>query len=250
MTAPFELGGGDDACLLLHGFTGSPWEMRPLGEALAARGYYVSGIRLPGHGASAALEQVTHRDWEQAAEDALLSLRNFRQVFVAGLSMGALLALLLAARHPERVHALALLAPAMRFARLPVRLLKAVRGLPLLEFFWPRFEKTRSDIEDASVRAEAPVLRKVPSAWLHDLWAVQDKARAALGQVHAPSLIAAAEKDHVVSMGGARELARGLINAPAVRFIAVSEGFHILTRDKGREVVLGEVAEFFDRLKG
>ena len=37
-TAPFTLGKGEDACLLVHGFTGSPWDLRPLGEALAARG--------------------------------------------------------------------------------------------------------------------------------------------------------------------------------------------------------------------
>src|SRR5688572_17767016 len=51
-TAPFELGSGDDACLLLHGFTGSPWDMRPLGERLSERGYAVRAIRLPGHGST------------------------------------------------------------------------------------------------------------------------------------------------------------------------------------------------------
>ena len=84
-TAPFELGSGDDACLLLHGFTGSPWDMRPLGERLAARGLFVRAIRLPGHGSTPlAMAQVSHRDWEQASEDALLSLSGFRNVFVAG----------------------------------------------------------------------------------------------------------------------------------------------------------------------
>src|SRR5688500_7219834 len=102
-TAPFELGQGDDACLLLHGFTGSPWDLRPLGEALAARGLYVKAPRLPGHGTTPeALLTVTHCHWEEAAQEALWTLRNRRRVFVAGLSMGALLSLRLAVHAPER----------------------------------------------------------------------------------------------------------------------------------------------------
>src|SRR5271154_6266158 len=52
LTAPFELGIGPGACLLVHGFTGTPWDVRPLGEALAAGGFRVRGIPLPGHGAT------------------------------------------------------------------------------------------------------------------------------------------------------------------------------------------------------
>jgi len=90
-TAPFELGSGEDACLLLHGFTGSPWDVRPVGERLAARGMFVRAIRLPGHGTTPeAMTAVSHRDWEQAGEDALRSLSSYRNVFVAGLSVGAL----------------------------------------------------------------------------------------------------------------------------------------------------------------
>ena len=41
LTAPFELGIGPGACLLVHGFTGTPWDVRPLGEALARGGFRV-----------------------------------------------------------------------------------------------------------------------------------------------------------------------------------------------------------------
>jgi len=37
-TAPFEMPGTRPACLLIHGFTGTPWDVRPLGEALARAG--------------------------------------------------------------------------------------------------------------------------------------------------------------------------------------------------------------------
>lgn len=248
-TAPFELGSGQDACLLLHGFTGSPWDMRPLGEGLAERGYYVRAIRLPGHGMTPeAMDQVSFRDWEEAAESALHSLSNFRQVFVAGLSMGALLSVLLAARHPERVHGLALMAPAMRFQDPAMRFLRAVQRLPF-ELLRPWVPKSGSDLESESERQSTPVLPAFPTARLRDLWSIQDKARKALSLVRASTLVAMAKNDHVVHLDGARELVRGLSAAPSVRFIQLERGYHVMTRDLGRELLISEVGEFFDRLR-
>ncbi len=95
---PFFLEGGDNAVLLLHGFTGSVAEMRPLGDALHARGYTVRGINLPGH-ATTESEMGTTRwaDWLQAAKLAALELREkYKTVTVSGLSMGGVLSLLVA----------------------------------------------------------------------------------------------------------------------------------------------------------
>lgn len=249
-TAPFELGSGDDACLLLHGFTGSPWDMRPLGERLAERGYAVRAIRLPGHGSTPlAMAQVSHRDWEQAAEEALLSLHHHRHVFLCGLSMGSLLSLLLAARYPERVHGVAALAPALRFRERRMRVIEQLSRWPVLELVKPFVDKTSTDIEDPAIRAQAPILPAFPVALLRDVFHLQRAAREALPLVRSPVFIAMADRDRVVHLEGARELARGLVNAPAVRFIRVSEGAHVMTRDRARELVAAEVGDFFERIR-
>src|SRR5881628_3739203 len=116
---PFALGDAPDACLLLHGLTGSPAEVRPIGEALAQAGFRAVGPLLPGHGTTPEdLYTVSRQQMLHAAESALLSLDGARRIFVCGLSMGGLLALHLAAHHegmPE-VSAVALLAPAIEFA--------------------------------------------------------------------------------------------------------------------------------------
>src|SRR5438045_6670771 len=97
--APFSLGDGDDACLLLHGLTGSPAEVRPVGEALAKAGFRAVGPLLPGHGTTPRdLMRVHRTDMLAAASDALRSLRGARRVFLCGLSMGALIAVELCAR--------------------------------------------------------------------------------------------------------------------------------------------------------
>jgi alpha-beta hydrolase superfamily lysophospholipase len=45
---PFLWPGGQPAALLVHGFPGTPAEMRPLGEALHQAGWTAQGILLPG----------------------------------------------------------------------------------------------------------------------------------------------------------------------------------------------------------
>ncbi len=249
-TAPFELGRGEDACLLLHGFTGSPWDMRPLGEALAARGLYVRAIQLPGHGSTPeALLDVGHRDWEQAAVQALLSLRDYRRTFVAGLSMGALLSLRLAEEYPERVHGLALVAPAVRFKGPHMWLLKRLRHYGLLERVKPWVQKTGTDLSDPVALAEAPILPAFPSARLQDMWELQDAVMSSLHRVRCPTLVAVAEQDHVVDPEGGRVLARGLTASPQVRFISLKTGFHIIPRDTGGPLLASEVGNFFGRIR-
>src|SRR5690349_18500126 len=84
-------------CLLLHGFTAAPSEMRPLAESLAAAGFGVRVPRLPGHGTHVEeLALARPSDWLEAAEADLARLADRGPVFVAGQSMGALLAILLA----------------------------------------------------------------------------------------------------------------------------------------------------------
>jgi carboxylesterase len=249
-TAAFELGTGEDACLLLHGFTGSPWEMRPVGEALAARGLHVRAIQLPGHGTTPeALLDVTHRDWLLAATQALSALRHHRRVFVAGLSMGALLALELAARHPEHVQGLALMAPAIHFAGVHMWLLKRLRRHALLERFKPWILKKTCDLSCPVALAEAPLLASFPSARLQCLWELQDLALAALPQVRCPTFVATSRQDHVVDPEGGALIVRGLTAAPLVRTLQLDTGYHIMPRDVGAPRLLAELGDFFDRLR-
>lgn len=107
--APFFLPGGATGVLLIHGYTGSPTEMRWVGDYLHARGMTVAGPLLPGHGTTPeALNRCRWTDWTGHVEQALMDLRaRCQQVFVAGLSMGSLLTLYLAQQHPDLPGAIA-----------------------------------------------------------------------------------------------------------------------------------------------
>ena len=57
-------GARQPSCLLIHGFSGTPYETRALGEALQARGHAALGVRLAGHGRTVEeLERSTWQDW-------------------------------------------------------------------------------------------------------------------------------------------------------------------------------------------
>lgn len=100
---PFRIKGGARGCLLIHGFAGTPPEMRGVGDFLAANGYDVMGPLLAGHGLTPEAMALTRwQDWVGSAEAAYQELRrDCREVFVCGQSLGGTLALHLAAIHPE-----------------------------------------------------------------------------------------------------------------------------------------------------
>lgn len=250
LTAPFELGVGPGACLLVHGFTGTPWDVRPLGEALAAGGFRVRGLRLPGHGTTpSAMLGAGAGDWLAACEQGLAAFREPR-VAVVGLSMGALLAVVLGARHPDRVQAVVGLAPALRFKDRLGRGLRLARPLlAVAERLHPWVHKSTTDLLDPAARAAAPVLTAWPLQRLRDVWDLQDLARASAPKVTAPVLLVVARHDHVVDVRGAKELARRLKHAQSVRFIELDQGAHIMPRDEGRSVLQQEVLAFLRRAR-
>ncbi len=114
---------GDHAALLLHGFPGTPAEMRPLGTVLQDAGWTVHGMMLPGLGADiATLEERRFEDWSDAAKQAMEELkRRHSVVILVGYSMGGALALHTAIE--QRPAGLVLLAPFWSFGERWIRLL-------------------------------------------------------------------------------------------------------------------------------
>jgi carboxylesterase len=249
-TAPFTLGPAlaqaEIAVLLLHGFTGSPWELRPVGEALAARGAHVVCPRLPGHGTTPeAMLWAGQGEWLGAATAALDSLLGARRVAIIGLSMGGLLAMVLAARFPGQVQGLVLMAPALKLRGRDARLLKRLRWLPGLDVKERWLAKTSTDIESAEGRAGAPILPRYPLSRVLDLFALEDLARQTEPRIVCPSLVIGAVNDHVVDTNEVMALQKRL---PFSRRLLLQRGFHIIPRDTDRALALTEISHFVEEL--
>src|SRR5208283_2364281 len=66
-TSEFCFAGAGLSALLIHGLTGTPYEMRYLGERLAAHGIRVRGVRLAGHAsAPEELGLTTQENWYES----------------------------------------------------------------------------------------------------------------------------------------------------------------------------------------
>lgn len=104
-------------CLIIHGYTGGPYEVDPLAAYLKENtNWQVEVPTLPGHGKNLSLteENVSHERWIQAAEQKLQAmLEKYEDLYLIGFSMGGMIASYLAAKY--QVTKLVLLAPAGKY---------------------------------------------------------------------------------------------------------------------------------------
>ncbi len=160
---PFRWPGSQRAALMIHGFPGTPAEMHPIAMHLHEVGWTVDGPLLPGFGEDImTLDQRTNSDWLEVIEAHFLALRvDHEQVIVIGNSMGAALALQLAARQP--LDGLILLAPFWQIQHVLWKL------LPVLKYVLPSFKPLKLipvDFSDPETRAG--IHRMMPDADLDD----------------------------------------------------------------------------------
>jgi carboxylesterase len=262
--APFSLGEGEDACLLLHGLTGAPSEVRPVGEALARAGFRALGPLLPGHGTTPHdLETVTRGEMLDAARDALLSLRGARRIYLCGLSMGALLTVQLAAKGFVRQgvappSALALMAPAIDMAGLTWVFTQIIGRLPAMPGV---IDKGPRDIQQATgvpppddrVPPGDPAPRTavaadgsytaIPLRWGRELRLLSEEALAVAGRVRARALLLHGGRDRTASIRGTRRLARALAGPATIRVFPNSG--HVLPLDVDGPDVCDAIVSFF-----
>jgi carboxylesterase len=238
----FELPGGPDAVLLLHGLTGSTFEMHVVGERLARAGHRCLAPVMAGHGGlPAGLRGIPYEEWIAQAGRDLTRLDGARRVFVVGCSMGALVACALAHARPERIDGLVLLAPAVELQ--PAGMLGGVLGR-LLGASGVVIPKTSgSDVRDPEMRGMNPTMPGVPLGAVSELVKMQRRVMAILPDVETPALVIQGAKDHTVTMAGALRLASTIGSGPA-RVVVLPESYHLVGIDVERDRCAEEVERF------
>lgn len=242
---PFSLPGGPTGCLLLHGLPGSPAEMRLLGEYLAARNICVHVPLLPGMGTVPEdLGRVSWRDWVSTAEQALAGLRgSCDKLYVAGLSMGGALALLLGASQP--LAGVAALAPAIRMRD------RRFRWVPLLYRLHPWIEPNHAedDLADPAARALTWHCQRYPSVAAAQLFHLVRATRRSLPEVRCPVLIVQSPWDSLLDPAGAG-WAIEQIGASDKELVRLERSGHNIAVDAEREQVFAQVYRFVARTSG
>ena len=241
---PFFFEGGPVGCLLVHGFSGSPPEMRPMGEFLAGKGLTVLGVRLAGHGTTPEDMATTGwRDWVGSAEAGFRELESLcEQVFVAGLSMGGLITLHLAAHHS--VAGIVVMAAPAYIADWRFRLLPLARHF--IRWFTPDIE---SDLTDPEAEKRLSAYQVLPIPCLVNLGQLVRLVRQELPQVKAPALIMQGEKDHHVPADSAQVVFDEL-SAADKELVWWPNSGHCITVDSEREAVWARAYEFIAKHSG
>ncbi len=249
--------------LLFHGLGGTPAELRFVAHGLQRRGHTVHCPTLAGHGGSSEdLSSSTWQDWYASAERALDEIENScDRVIVGGLSTGALLALMLAARHPDRVDGLTLYAPTFRLNGWGMPwwafLFRTVFSRKIASLFhFP--DKFPHGIKDPRIRAFIQTALEVgdsklagvshtPGASLLEHHRLVRALRPQLPGIAQPVLIIHPREDDYADLNNAWYLQRTVKGT--VEMTVLDDSYHIVTVDRQRHTVVARTAQFAANLK-
>lgn len=215
---PYYYPGSTVGCLLIHGFTSTPAELRVIAEALAAQGYTTKGILLPGHGTKPEdLLQITYLDWISAAQEGINELKKTcKKIIVIGHSMGGLLALQMAARN--KVEGVVTIAAA----------LKPSNRKTHLAWLLKHFKKYVAGSPRERPEAERQYLLHYPYfpvAAVAELQRLASHTKAILSQVTASALIIQTKDDQTVLPASAQMIYRRIASQNKLCFW-LDEGTH------------------------
>jgi len=239
----FYFEGNEIGVLLIHGFTGSPVEMYPMGEYLAQRGLTVLGVRLAGHGITPEeMAKTGWRDWVASAQEGLERLRAEReQVYVVGYSLGGVITLHLVSRF-SMDGAIVLAAPLyLSDWRLAL--------VPLAKLFVRYFPMDEPESPDPAVKKWFWGYDRVPLRCVDELLRFMRQTRQELPQVEVPLLIMQGDLDGAVPADCAQEIYNRTASTDKA-ILRFANSTHSLPVDHDREEVWQRACEFIARLAG
>jgi carboxylesterase len=243
---PFYIPGNRTGCLLVHGFTGTPKEMRPMGVHLNAQGYSVLGVRLFGHATRIEDMNRAHwRDWVSCVEDGWHMLRNVAdQIFIMGLSMGGVLSLYFGARFPV-AGIVAMASPyEIPFNDIRKLLVPAGKFLPLV---MPYYTKIGEEWVNPEMEAQHINYDRNPVKAGLQAIKMMAEMRRGLPTISAPVLLMHSDMDKTVPFDHMQKIYDAL-GCEDKTMIPVHDSIHPITVDGDRQLVFQQAADFVKRL--
>lgn len=233
---PFFLHGGEQGVLLIHGFTGSPSEVRMLGDFLHDKGFTVFAPRLCGHGTTIReMSKTKWFHWYSGVEDGYHILKSLcKSVAVVGNSMGGLLALKLAAEYSlDKIVSLGT----------PIYLAdKRVSMLPMYRIFREYIPKKRKVYKDIAAKYSVGY-SATPLSSVSSLLQLIQQVDRLLPIVKAPLLIIQARWEHTVEPRSAAHIYER-VGSSEKQLVWLEKSGHMVTLDREREQVFRQIAAF------
>jgi carboxylesterase len=239
--APFYLNGGSTGIMLIHGFTGAPPEMRLIGDYLHQQGITVSAPTLPGHGTYVEeMNQYKWTDWVAHTKQALAELKySCNTVFVAGLSLGSLITLNLAAEDEDLSGAI-LFAPSIKLIS------KLIHLTPILKYFIQKVKKPLDQYANQAADRQEWTYNERPMAGAHELLKIISHTRTILQKVKCPLLIVDGGKDEIIDPACSRFIYDRVASAEK-EMLTLPDSGHCLTIDGEWEVAAEGTHRFISK---
>lgn len=242
-----EADGGPVGVLLIHGYTGSAAETRPMGVYLAEHDFTVRCPLLPGHGTQPQdLTRISWKDWTGEVESALHDLQSrCDTVFVGGLSLGSLLTLWLGSQHPD-IAGLIPMAPAIRVQN---RLIPLALLLRHFLKYYPMAPMGDDDLGDPQAAERSWCYDETPLWGAAEVYLLQRRVRRTLPQIRQPILIFQGRRDATLHPQAADEL-YGAVGSTDRRLVWLENSGHNLLIDGERESVWAQSYDWMMGLLG
>lgn len=236
---PFFLKGNNNtAILFIHGFTASPSEVYQVAQILQEEsGATVSGVLLPGHGSHPRfLNRTSWQDWyNTVADETEYLLNNYEEVYVAGLSLGSLLAIYAGINFPDIKGIVAINPP------LKLRFRFAEILPPILQIIMPYFSKPKGE-QLALRRLGRFAYDVIPMRALHSMVKFRDILVRELPNLAIPLLLIQSLDDETVNPKGIY-IAKDKVKSPT-KLILLEDKPHVVTIGNNAPLVAGHIMDF------
>ena len=247
------------AVLLFHGLTGSPYELKKYGLFLFNNGYDVFAECLPGHGEKfEEIYTVKYQDWLEFGYSRFSELKTkYKQVFVSGLCLGAVLALGVAQKYPNDVAGIISLSttlfldgwrlPWYKFL-IPVGLSTIIRfyyNYPECEPHGIKNQRTRSVVKKLLEKGDVG-MNDFPMTGIYELVKLSAFVRKDLERVIAPILLIHSKEDDLTSVKSANVVYNRISSIDKERII-LYDSYHMVLYDNEKEFVFNKALEFLDK---
>ena len=248
------------AVLLFHGMTGSPYEMKKYGQFLCSQGYDVYCDCLPGHGDKVEeIYTVTYQDWLNYAYSRFEELyEKYDEVYLSGLCLGAVLALGVAEKYPDKVSGIVALSTTLFLDgwRLPWYKVLIPLGLSTIIRFYYTYpecephgiknERTRSVVKKLLGKSDVGMI-EFPMTCIFELLKLSRfvRKKELIQKVVTPILLIHSEEDDLTSPRSAKVVYSG-ISSEDKDLIILNDSYHMVLYDNEKEYVFNKAVEFLN----
>ena len=245
---PFFFHGSKTGILLIHGFTGTPKEMRWMGEYLHREHHFtVLGIRLSGHATQPEdMFRSSYTDWLASVEDGYALLADCVDTIIPmGLSMGGILALTTAAYFPVK----GVLTMSTPYKLPDDPRLKHIEWISKFAPFLPKgSNQPGAGWFDKQAYKEHISYPQNPTHAIGELIKLFSKMRTALPTISAPVLMIHSKDDDYVLKDSMPRIYADLPDGLDKQMLWIEGSGHVITRDAQRQVVFKAAADFVHRI--